>query len=232
KYGGTLIAVKNAFSVDTSLICSPPQSMSIEEQNVWRIQLAGKRMNWDEATTTSNMRRLRRGVTRNYEKLDFTKDTLTMRQARYTVFESMGTNNPDDTVAIEDRERVEGMQIVMGRMMASMMLRGDAKPIGTKSAIIHGQQQQQLWVELKAGESYSLFTIADTSEITDIDVAVFRRDDKGTWIAVGSDTDPDAYPSTQFTPEHTAEYAIVWRVAQYASGKSKGLFTSIISRVD
>lgn len=232
KYMGTLLSVKNAFTIDTSLICNPPSGKSIEDQNVWRIQLAGKRMNWDEETTSNNMKRLRRAITRNYEKFDFNKDTLTMAQARSVIYESMGTNNPDDTVAIEDRERVAGMQVAMAHMMAGMMLRGEAKPVATKSAMINGEQKQQLWVELKAGKEYSLFTVADTSEIEDIDVAIFRRDSVGAWIAIGSDTDDDSYPGTHFTAEQNGEYAVVWRVAKYVQNKSKGLFMSIISRVD
>jgi S1-C subfamily serine protease len=230
-YGGKLLNVKDAFSVDTTLICSPPSGIGLEEQNAWKIVLAGKRLNWEEEVTTNNIKRLKRAITRNYEKFDITKDTLSMSMARSVIYESMGSNNPNDTLDMEDRERVKGMQYGIAKMMASMYLRGDGKPTAYKTAVIKEENNEQLWVELKAGTRYFLFTLADSNEIADIDVAVFQRKDN-LWTPIGSDTDEDSFPQTSFLVESSGEYAVVWRVAKYAQGKTKGLFTSIISEVE
>lgn len=224
EYDGVMMNVSDAFVVDTSLIGKPPDSISLKEQNVWRIRTAGQRFRWPLDVLDKNMNRLLRGIKRNYPKVDIETDTLTMSQARGVIGEMLGYNK--DGIEYPEAIQVKLSAIETGLEYASAaMLSAGAEPTATVAGTIgsHGQ----IWQEFKKDMSYALVTITDTTAIQDIDVAVFRFVD-GVWKVIASDTDDDPHPFAAFEAPETDEYAIVWRVARRTKKDEEGVFGSIV----
>lgn len=224
EYDGVMMNVRDAFVVDTSLIGKPPDSLSLKEQNVWRMRTAGQRFRWPIEVVDKNMNRLMRGVKRNYPKVDVEVDTLTMSQARGVVGEMLGYNK--DGIQYPDEIQAKLSTIELGLQYASAaMLTAGAEPTATVAGTIgsHGQ----IWQEFKKDMSYAVMTISDTTAIQDIDVAVFRFVD-GAWKVIASDTDDDSRPMAAFEAPESDEYAIVWRVARRTKKDEEGVFGSIV----
>lgn len=224
EYEGVMMNVRDAFTVDTSLIGKPPDSLSIKEQNVWRIRTAGQRFRWSLAVIEKNMNRLMRGMKRNYPSVDVEADTLTMSQARGVVGEMLGYNKDGIEYPEEIQSKLSSIELGL-EYASSAMLTSGSEPTATVAGTIGSRAQ--IWQEFKKDVSYALITITDTTAIQDIDVAVFRFVD-GAWKVIASDTDDDARPWAGFEAPETDEYAIVWRVARRTSKNEEGVFGSIV----
>lgn len=227
QYDGKEMSVKDAFVVDTALIGIPPKELSQKEQNIWRLKNAAARAKWDKEIIDQNINRIVRAVRRNYEKMDIEKDTLTMRQAEAVIYEALGENSAANELSPENTAKVAGINKWLEVLAVRTALSGEVKPIGAVSEIITTKHQK--WLELTKDEDYYIISAADSSDIGDIDVAVFQSD-SGSWKPIASSTQKDWYCSTAFTAPETGEYAVIWRVAQYVVGKKEGAFGAIILR--
>ncbi len=224
EYDGVMMNVRDAFVVDTMLIGKPPDSLSVKEQNVWRIRTAGQRFRWPIDVIDKNMNRLLRGVKRNYAKLDVEVDTLSMSQARGVIGEMLGYNKEGIKYPEEIQNKLSGIETGLEYASAALLTAG-AEPTATVAGTIgsHGQ----IWQEFKKDMGYMVLTMVDSTAIQDIDVAVFRFVD-GAWKVIASDTDDDSRPMAVFEAPETDEYAIVWRVARRTKKDEEGVFGSIV----
>jgi hypothetical protein len=225
EYDGKLMKVSDAFHVDTTLRGIPPTELSQEQKNEWRIMTAGLRYRWDSSVVSLHMKRIMRGVKRNYPKFDFTKDTLTMRQAMNLVYESLGLNPASEDYPPKIQGTLAGIRYGLEVMSKTIAISGKAIPIATAAGTI--TTHAQLWVELMKDAQYVVLALADTATIEDLDVAVFRFED-GEWKPIASNTDDEPFAVTGFTAPETDEYAFVWRVAKMPSTIVEGVFGSIV----
>lgn len=227
-YEGSEIKVADAFKVDTALIGNPPSQLSLQEKNIWRLRTSALRAMWDAEIIDRNMNRIVRAVKRNFEGFNMEKDTLNMNKANIVVSEALGKNTDALNLSPENAQKLEGMNASLVSYGARVLLRGKGMPVGAASGIVHSRFQA--WQEFKKGGYYAIVTIADSSEIADLDLAVFQRDSTGEWKAIACDTDPDAHPYVVFNAPETGEYALVWRVARYAEAKKEGMFGALFLR--
>ncbi|MBS1561641.1 MAG: serine protease [Bacteroidetes bacterium] len=224
EYDGVMMNVRDAFEVDTSLIGKPPDSLSIKDQNQWKIRTAGQRFRWPVDVVDKNMNRLLRGVKRNYPKFDLEVDTLSMSQARSVVGEMLGYNKDGIVYPEEIQAKLSMIGTGLEYASASLITAG-AMPTATFAGTI--LKRAQIWQEFEKNTHYAVITMADTSAIEDVDVAIFRYVD-GAWKVIASDTDDDARPVVGFEAPETDEYAIVWRVARRSKKDEEGVFGSIV----
>jgi hypothetical protein len=220
KYGVEVLLPEYAFIVDTTLRGVPPSGLSLREANLWRLKLAGKRQRWDTAVVTKQMNRYQRILKRLDPLFDLDKDTLTMTDAESVVLEAMGYNLDVDTTNPALAEQLSQASAAVEYVMASLGTQSEVESKGFIATTITTRAQQ--WVECEKGEEYFVYGIANEEVIKDLDVAVLYWD--GTrWKAVAANTDSTNKPATAFTAPETAEYAVVWRVADRLEDGTQGI---------
>lgn len=219
-YGVEVLLPEYAFIVDTSLRGLPPSGLSLREANLWRIKLAGKRQSWDTTVVAKQMNRYQRILKRLDPLFDLDKDTLTMTDAQSVVLEAMGYNLDVDTTNPELAAQLYHATAAVEYVMASI---GGQSEVETKSFIATTiATRAQQWVECEKDQEYFVYGMTNEEVIKDLDVAVLYWD--GTrWKAVAANTDPTNKAATSFTAPVTAEYAVVWRVADHMEDGAKGI---------
>lgn len=225
KYEGKEMDVKDAFDVDTALIGNiPPGLVLPKERNLWRLRTAALRLQWESDIVDKNINRIARAVKRIYEKIDIEKDSLTMNQSHNVVIEALGVNTEALEYSPENRQITEAVSASLTAIATQTILSGKASPVGGLASVLksHGQ----IWQDFEKDGSYVLLTYSDTNTIKDVDIAVFYLED-GKWKPVAANTNTDAYSYLYFTAPKSTEYAIVWRVAEYAEAKKEGVIGSM-----
>ncbi|MBI3260240.1 MAG: serine protease [Ignavibacteriae bacterium] len=224
-YEGQEMDVKDAFVVDTALIGEIPTTLvEQKDRNLWRLRTAALRLMWESGIVDKNINRIARAVKRIYEKIDIEKDTLTMKQAGNVVIEALGVNTAALEYSQENRQIRENVSSTLTMIATQTIMTGKATPVGGVASVLksHGQ----IWQDFEKDGSYALLTYADTNSIKDVDIAVFYLDE-GKWKSVAANTNIDKYSYLYFTAPKTAEYAILWRVAEYGEKKKEGVIGSM-----
>ncbi|MBN8574001.1 MAG: serine protease [Candidatus Kapabacteria bacterium] len=224
-YLGKEMPVKDAFTVDTTLMGIPPANLSQREKNIWRLKVSAARARWKQDIIDDNINRIVRAVKRNFESFNMDTDTLTMNQAFVVVRESLGENSAASDFSQEELQKLSSMSSWMLAVALRSAFADKYSVVGSATGTITVQAQE--WHDFQKGNSYGIMSAADSTDITDLDVAVFYRDTNGAWIPVASNTQKDWHCFTSFTAPVTGEYAIVWRVAEFVREKSQGMFGSL-----
>lgn len=228
-YDGVMMKISDAFKVDTSLLGEPPAQFSQYDKNIWRIKTAAIRKNWDTNIVNGMMNRIIRAVKRIYDNFDINKDTLRMGQASAVIHESLGENSDGENFSPENKQKLAYIRAEMALYAARLAIRGKATPVGGVASVLNGSGQGQVWHDFKKDGEYYLVTMADTSTITDLDIAVFYRDGNE-WKAVACNTDNEPHSYVYFTAPESGEYAIIWRVAKFTGTAKEGIFSSVFLR--
>ena len=225
QYEGQELDIKDAFAVDTALIGEIPVSLVLpKERNLWRLRTAALRLMWESGIVDKNLNRIARAVKRIYEKIDIETDSLTMKQASSVVIEALGVNTDALQYSPENKQITENVGSTLTMIAARTVLTGKATPVGGVASVLksHGQ----IWQDFEKDEEYALLTYADTTAIKDVDIAVFYFDE-GKWKPVAANTEVDKYSYVYFKAPKTAEYAIIWRVAEYGDKKKEGVYFKV-----
>lgn len=116
-------------------------------------------------------------------------NTLTMNQAFVVVRESLGENSAASDFSQEELQKLSSMSSRMLAVALRLAFADKYSVVGSATGTITVQAQE--WHDFQKGNSYGIMSAADSTDITDLDVAVFYRDTNGAWIPVASNTQKD-----------------------------------------
>lgn len=119
------------------------------------------------------------------------------------------------------------MQDILTKIKESLDIieKRDYEPVRFEADII--RTEKVTYRTLSTGWNYGIFALG-SDRVKDIDIEVFRKNDRGDWYLVVKDTDHESTAHVNIKPEQEGEYMIKIKVHEFNKGQEVGHYGLVV----